>query len=848
MNTYRPLSACAFVRGSAAALAAKVVALAMVALTLSSQCPVVFAAGMIEIDPINSSWWNVPSYPRRSGRDRLHGQSRLQGFVTYGLEMQSESVDVTMRDLICKTHVVQIFKNNTSVQQAGIYTFPLPDDAVLTAMALDIDGKMVPGELMEAVSARTTYENIVRRKVDPALVEYIDNNNVRIRIYPIPAFGTKKIELEYTQLLHPKEGRLVYEYPVEEPDESTAESLKISMDIQNSHGLSDVWSPSHSIDVQMAKKTDAKVEYASSDVVANRDFSLYVQPAISMDQPIVMAQKREGTPGFFLASITPPLKFEHVRKQLVLLVDSSASMRGLKLTQVKRALKQIVDNLGDDDSFDVVQFNSVVDNFSPNLIPATVQNKILARNYIDAIAAEGETNVEAGMLAVSRILNASERRDRQVLFVTDGQPTVGETDTDVLLRTCNFGKLTRVFDLGIGDDINWRFLDALAQQHDGISRHVASTDSIEAALKGIYKQVDTLQMDSVKITIDKSGVRDVYPKEPRRIPADEGIVIAGKYDSSGEAVITLTGQANGARRQYAFPIRLPRQVDTNTDVPQMWAMRRIHDLYLLPADKEISDEVIALSRKYPMVSKYTSLISTDPAENRRLGYRGQVQTFGRNNGAPSGLISLNGGSVVVNGSIDASGAGGNGGNISMSVGGNVSISGPVLAAGGGGYLRGFGGTTNTIAASGASGLSLSGSVLSASNGSVTSPSLSIAALPVITNNLSLNGWSNPYARRAEEVTVKRDDGAIEKIIGDRKFVLEDAYWVQSGFGQPHDAPVLIEYGSDRYFKLAAQHPDITKYLALGHQVIFMFNGIWYQIVWHPLLTEVPPSAAWLRGF
>ena len=169
-----------------------------------------FASGWIVVDPITP----VPIHPiHRPGGIIITPppgptplpptpghHPTLHGSVSFGLHLQSESVKVDINGPVARTYITQTFSNDSDSNLAGTYLFPLPDDTTFSSFSLQIDGKAVEGKILEATEARQQYETIVRQMVDPGLLEYADYKTIRARVFPIPAHGTKKIELEYTQV------------------------------------------------------------------------------------------------------------------------------------------------------------------------------------------------------------------------------------------------------------------------------------------------------------------------------------------------------------------------------------------------------------------------------------------------------------------------------------------------------------------------------------------------------------------------------------------------------------------------------------------------------------------------
>src|SRR5262249_57417236 len=105
------------------------------------------------------------------------------------LAMRTHEVTVTVEDQVAVTKVVQTFRNDTDRQLEATYIFPVPKGASVRKFVMWVDGKEVPGELVEAEKARQIYNEIVQRTKDPGLLEYIGSNLLRLRVFPVPAKG-----------------------------------------------------------------------------------------------------------------------------------------------------------------------------------------------------------------------------------------------------------------------------------------------------------------------------------------------------------------------------------------------------------------------------------------------------------------------------------------------------------------------------------------------------------------------------------------------------------------------------------------------------------------------------------
>src|SRR5712671_1689958 len=105
------------------------------------------------------------------------------------LAMLNHKVSITIDDQVSITRVEQTFRNHTDRPLQATYVFPVPKGATVNKFTMWVDGKETKGELVEAAKAREIYTSIVRRTQDPGLLEYIGNQILQMRVFPVPARG-----------------------------------------------------------------------------------------------------------------------------------------------------------------------------------------------------------------------------------------------------------------------------------------------------------------------------------------------------------------------------------------------------------------------------------------------------------------------------------------------------------------------------------------------------------------------------------------------------------------------------------------------------------------------------------
>ncbi|MDR3614912.1 MAG: VIT and VWA domain-containing protein [Candidatus Obscuribacterales bacterium] len=770
----------------------------------------------------------------------------LKGNVSFGLHLQSEEIKVDINDQVAKTYITQTFANDTDRNLAGTYLFPLPDDTTFSSFSLHIDGKPVEGKILEAQEARQQYEAIVRTLVDPGLLEYADYKTVRARIFPIPAHGTKKVELEYTQVLKADNGMLQYHFPLKAQGETPAvEEVKLDVKLNSKQGLRTIWSPSHEINVEKSSDNKAKVAYLAKNTVPEKDFVLYYSVSDKEMSANLVSHKLPGEDGFFLLTVTPPVTAPKViGKDIVLIVDTSGSMQGDKIQQSKKALRYMIGALHPEDNFAILQFNTDVDAFKSKVLPATAENKKAAMAFIDDLEARGGTNIGDALHMGASMLAEESTRPAYILLMTDGEPTVGEQDVNKLVASANSKRDIRVFDVGVGFDVNTRLLNKLADSHHGTSQYVSPEENLETAMSSLYKKIQSPVLSNVKLTFDNVVVKDLYPREVKDIFAGSQVLLLGKYKEGAKGTVHLTGSVNGVSKSFNFPLKFEADETGNTYLPRLWAMRRIGHLTEVAQEnhenREVIDEIVSLSKKYGIISAYTSFLVTDPSENHRLANNippaampmgMPTSVRGTMMHAPRQVQLREDRSSTVSDLRRAQSSG-----MRFDYAPNeFALQSAALhkgkAAGGGGaaMVPPAPLMSSSYASAGAKSLGSRGS----------DDEMKAMAYQNFKKTSSSSNGQDAFVRARENNTLKDSIVANQldsnsnksmKTVEDKTFYLQNGIWTDSTFVDKDLAKAhTVAFGSDAYFKLLHEVPALAKYLAIGKQVIVIFKGQCYQI-------------------
>jgi Ca-activated chloride channel family protein len=538
------------------------------------------------------------------------------------LAMLSHKVVIAIEDQAAVTRVEQTFRNHTDRPLEATYVFPVPSGAGVNKLTMWVDGKETAGEMVEANKARDIYNSIVRRTQDPALLEYVGYNLLRLRVFPIPPKGDVKVALRFSAVA-PREGNLVeYVYPLKTDGKSTRtlEEFSISATIKSQHAVTNVYSPTHAITLKRQSDKEVHVTFDRNQGLLDRDFQMFYSTADNDVGLTALAHRPvAGSDGYFMLLISPRVEIPkeyQVPRDVVLVLDTSGSMRGPKMDQARKALRYCLDHLGPNDRFGLINFATTVTRYEDRLLPASPAELDKARKWVDDLEATGGTAINDALASALDLRTNDRGRSFTVVFFTDGQPTIGESDPEKILKAVAARNTadTRVFTFGVGDDVNASMLDRLADQTRAVSTYVRPAEDIEAKTSSLFGKMSNPVLTNLRLTTTNDvKLRDVYPPQLPDLFHGSQLVVFGRYTGHGPAAIKLTGQVGTQSREFVYELTFPQQTGTERDfVEGLWARRKVG--YMLDQirangeKKELVDEVVALAKRYGIATPYTSYL------------------------------------------------------------------------------------------------------------------------------------------------------------------------------------------------------------------------------------------------
>ncbi len=538
------------------------------------------------------------------------------------LSMVGHKVDATIDEQVSTTTVEQTFRNHTSRPLEATYLFPVPRGASVNKFSMWIDGKETAGELLDAKKAHAIYTEIVRRTLDPGLLEYLGNDLLRLRAFPVPAHGDVKVKVSYTHVAPKESGLVEFLYPAKTDGRATRTLDAFSMRIvlKSKTAIQSIYSPTHAVTIQRKSDREAVVDFEKHQALLDKDFQLfYATNANPIGISPILYRPVASQDGYFMLMVSPATeaaKNQRVPRDVVLVLDKSGSMSDAKMAQARKALKFCLNSLNPEDRFGLVSFATIVSNFEDSLKNASKDNLERAEKWVDDLRQSGGTAILPALNAAMDMRPKTDSgRSFTVVFFTDGLPTVDETNPDRIVTAIKSrnSASTRIFTFGVGDDVNAAMLDQLSEATRAVSTYVRPQEDIEAKVSGLHARISHPVMTNVKLSSTGVRLHEVYPVQLPDLFHGSQLVVFGRFSGHGPGSVKLSGLVGGETRELVEEFTFPERTTEGKEfVEHLWARRKVgYILDQIRANgerKELVDEVTELAKRYGIATPYTSYL------------------------------------------------------------------------------------------------------------------------------------------------------------------------------------------------------------------------------------------------
>jgi len=564
------------------------------------------------------------------------------------LSLNVMNVDVLIDNQHARVKVLQIFDNHTSQILEGKYLFALPPAASIFDFAVWDADVRIPGVMMEKRRANKVYSEIKQQAVDPGLLQQDDEHegtsSFSAKVVPIPPFGTKRVEMEYTEVLPVDSLVSHFTFPLKPSfgDPQPIDEFNLHIRVISEYPITPIAQPNQQFALTVTKsepnefeadirargvelKEDFSFDYRINVPESALAFTTYRAPekisSYDLRDPSLAARNPAG---YFEARAVfnqQPNAQTRQPRNVILLLDTSLSMYGEKLKRAVEAVDYFLHSLSPQDQFDLVLFNDEAYSFSPAPLPATPENVEQALSFIKNSMLGGATDIRKALAKAVELSSQFPAGEHSIVLISDANPTVGTRNLKQILQSLddkNNGTPVRVFAFGLGSDANGTLLEQLAKSGHGYFARARETEDITTALKIFLDRVGSTSIERPSLTSSESGnLYQIYPTADYTFDGSS-LAYVGRYRTpSPRTTLTMQAEFGAQSIKLSRDVVLPELSDAHTHLPRVWARARV-DALLREMDlngerEDYISEIIRLSEKYRFVTPYTAFIAAPRA-------------------------------------------------------------------------------------------------------------------------------------------------------------------------------------------------------------------------------------------
>ncbi len=561
-----------------------------------------------------TSWAKVARRHREKQAPRV---ARRGALVARNPQWQQQEFPLPMRELVVDVHVEnqvarvaldQTFFNPQRMQLEGVYQFALPPGASVSRQAMYVGGRLMESAIVERTRGRRIYEDIVYRRKDPALMEWMAGNMFKVRIFPLPPRQEKRILLEYTQSID----RLYDDYKIEIPMpevDAPVRRLRFRARVVGC-GACVIKSTSHPIEVTR-DGDDAVVAFERRGDALSDDILLTVrEPQI---RPRLVSYQVKGQT-YWMARVQPGIDAstaDRRGRRWVLLHDTSASRSSLERKAQAFIIDRLLRELDEDDEVAILAFDSNVRTFSSGFVRVGDVDRVAAARFLRAEGADGVGHTDLHKVfeqAASMLAAAGGDKDSHMLYLGDGIATADERRIEVMRKSV-VGR-ARFVGVAVGARMDARLLRSMAAATDGMFVAINPGEDLAWRTFDLVAALQTPRVVGLTARfVDAAGqpMEDADTIVSARQLADgEQLTLTARSPSSAvPAAVELSGQVHGA--PWSRRVALSRAERTAAYLPRLWAQGRI-DMLLEQGATEHRKEITKLGLAHYLMTPFTSLL------------------------------------------------------------------------------------------------------------------------------------------------------------------------------------------------------------------------------------------------
>ncbi|MBD2457897.1 after-VIT domain-containing protein [Nostoc sp. FACHB-87] len=557
---------------------------------------------------------------------------------------------------ISRVEVTQSFENPFTTTLEAVYIFPLPDEAAVDDMVIQIGDKTIKGSIKKRQEAQQIYEQAKQQGRTAGLLEQERDNIFTQSLANIQPGEQIDVIIRYSESLKFTAGNYEFVFPMVVapryipgipidgnaggvgsatapmtqnqdtdivPDGSrlnapilpsgtrSPHDINVTVEIDAGVEVQNVQSPSHQLQVAYEGKR-VLVKLAGGDTIPNKDLILRYQVAGESTQATVLSQADERG-GHFALYLIPALQYRQdqvVPKDVVFLIDTSGSQMGAPLMQCQELMRRFINGLNPDDTFSIIDFSDTTRQLSPVPLSNNSQNRTRAINYINRLTANGGTEMSRGILSALNFPVTDTVRLRSIVLLTDGY--IGNENQILSDVQRYLQPRYRLYSFGAGSSVNRFLLNRIAELGRGISHIIRHDEPTDEVVDKFYRQINNPVLTNINLQWEGDGDAPIiYPTTPPDLFAEQPLVLFGKKPDARGGKLHITGiVAGGTRYQHTF--NLDFEEAGNPAIAQLWGRSRIKELMnqMVSGDTKLGVEAVTdTALTYQLLSQYTAFVA-----------------------------------------------------------------------------------------------------------------------------------------------------------------------------------------------------------------------------------------------
>ncbi len=575
------------------------------------------------------------------------------------LPLKSSSAKVSIDGTIARVQLTQRYANSGSVPIEAVYVFPASTRAAVHGMTLTTGGRVIAARIKESVKAKSEYATAKAEKKTAALLEEQRPNVFQMSVANLLPGDDIDVEIDWSETIPAVDSTYEFVFPTVVgprytggsgaakgetwtwnphllPGTPNPAAFALNVSLTTTLPLAEVKCPSHPVKIDFKAKDQAlvKIDGKSGEDAANRDFILRWKLGNDQVDAGLLLHRGQAMNHFLLQIAPPPrVSLDQIPpRDYVIVIDVSGSMAGFPLDTAKSLLKNLVQGLRSNDTFNVVRFATDSGVLSEEPLAANPANVALANEFIDSQTSRGGTELEAA-LKRALALPGGENRSRSILLITDGFISA-DAETAALVRD-NIGK-ANLFTFGIGSSVNRELLESVARAGGGEPVIVTTGNEAAPAAAKFREIVANPVLAKVRIMAEGVTLGGIEPDPHPDVFASRPLVVTGNWTGEPTGKIIVRG-IGGNGMPFEKSIDLARAAAKGLDhpaLPVLWARERVRRLTDLKRDDDSIREITSLGLSYSLLTPYTSFLAVDESPRE---FKGVAQTVKQPVPLPKGV-------------------------------------------------------------------------------------------------------------------------------------------------------------------------------------------------------------------